>query len=125
MSNDSRVPAGVPTGGQFTANSKSEAEASLSADTVGSQDQFDARYTLQGGPDADLLGEDQLAGAEADRIWTVVDTDGTMYVVAGTHRVNRLGYVISEQPWTDAAEEYYWGESPAEEMTRLFEDASN
>lgn len=125
MSNDSRVPSGVPTGGQFAASNKSESEAILSAHTVGSQDEFDARYTLQGDLDGDLLDEDQLAGAEANHIWTVLDTDGTMYVVAGTHMVNRLGYVLSEQPWTDESEEYYWGESPAEEMTRLFEDASN
>ena len=40
-------------------------------------------------------------------IWTIVDTDGDdLLVIAGFHFVNRLGYLITDEPWEDEHEEY-------------------
>ena len=36
--------------------------------------------------------------------WTVIDCDGRLYLSAGFHFVNRLGYVRCEGPWTSADE---------------------
>lgn len=32
-------------------------------------------------------------------IWTVLDCDGKLYVTAGIHYVNRLGYVVTKNAW--------------------------
>jgi hypothetical protein len=33
--------------------------------------------------------------------WTYVDEDGEGYILAGWHFINRIGYFITEKPWTD------------------------
>ncbi|QNI21178.1 hypothetical protein CZP2022_82 [Vibrio phage C-ZP2022] len=33
--------------------------------------------------------------------WTIVDTEEDLVVVPGIHRVNVMGYVFTEQPWTN------------------------
>jgi hypothetical protein len=33
------------------------------------------------------------------KVWTIVDCEGKLYVVAGCHFVNRLNYIITELPW--------------------------
>lgn len=40
------------------------------------------------------------------KIWTILECDGSLFVSAGYHRVNRLGYLISEQEWESETEEY-------------------
>ncbi len=36
-----------------------------------------------------------------NHVWTWVDgVDGT-YIVAGRNRVNRIGYFVTEEPWSD------------------------
>ena len=35
------------------------------------------------------------------RIWTLVDCDGKLYVTSGYHFVNRMGYFITELPFTE------------------------
>jgi hypothetical protein len=37
-------------------------------------------------------------------VWTYVDGDESSLLVAGYHYVNRLGYYITEVPWTDENE---------------------
>lgn len=34
-------------------------------------------------------------------VWTWVDTDEGTAIVAGFHYVNRIGYFITENPWSD------------------------
>jgi hypothetical protein len=36
-----------------------------------------------------------------DRLWTFVDVDDGQAIVTGLHMVNRVGYVVTERPWTD------------------------
>ena len=44
-----------------------------------------------------------------NRLWTCMDNDyGTPIVVAGWHYINRIGYIITEIPWTDAEETYQY-----------------
>lgn len=37
----------------------------------------------------------------SQKIWTWVESDNGTYLVAGFTFVNRLGYFITEKPWTD------------------------
>lgn len=40
--------------------------------------------------------------SEPDRVWTLVESDsGKWYVSQGFHRVNRVGYLISELPYDE------------------------
>lgn len=34
-----------------------------------------------------------------NRLWTVLDCDGKLYISAGRHFVNRMHYVITEEPY--------------------------
>lgn len=41
-----------------------------------------------------------LIAAGDDRIWTVIDGDeGDTVIVSGRHFVNRVGHIITEEPW--------------------------
>lgn len=55
--------------------------------------------------DGGLFDFDAVRDMPADRVWTIVesgdDMDGNWYAIPGLHYVNRLGYVITEQPWVD------------------------
>ena len=43
-----------------------------------------------------------VANARKNCVWTVIGGgDDKMYVAAGNHLVNRLGYLITEVPWTE------------------------
>lgn len=45
---------------------------------------------------------DYLKGIPANRIWTVMDNDdGDPCISSGMTFVNRLGYIVTEQPWTE------------------------
>lgn len=35
-------------------------------------------------------------------VWTLLSVDGSEIIVAGFHRVNREGYVITENSWSNA-----------------------
>lgn len=38
---------------------------------------------------------------EKNKVWTLVEVDGILYLIPGFHVVNRLNYIITKQPWTD------------------------
>jgi hypothetical protein len=40
------------------------------------------------------------------KVWTIIEADGDMYISAGYHFVNRIGYFITEQEWENETEEY-------------------
>ena len=69
-----------------------------------------------------IIQTDKEAGAEAakrglsdNHIWTIVDADGNLYAAAGYHRVNRIGYVLTEKPWVTGNEEAVWCEFEEDE----------
>jgi len=35
------------------------------------------------------------------KVWTILDCDGNLYIGAGYHHINRMGYLITEEEWTD------------------------
>ena len=63
---------------------------------------FERRYTPQYMPDGSLIRDTAPTNANPRHVWTVLDCDGKLYVNPGYHCVNRLGYVLTAQPWTDA-----------------------
>lgn len=42
-----------------------------------------------------------LDAADPNCVWTVVDGDGPAAIIAGRHMVNRIGYIVTEVPWTN------------------------
>lgn len=48
--------------------------------------------------------------APINYVWTIVDGDNgrDLYAAPGFHVVNRIGYVITERPWTDDIETAEW-----------------
>ena len=52
---------------------------------------------------ADLAMVNAVADARPNSVWTVVDGDnGHRFLSAGYHFVNRCGYFLTANPWTDA-----------------------
>jgi hypothetical protein len=42
-------------------------------------------------------------------VWTIIHSDGrsnALYVVAGWHLVNRVGYILTKENWSRETEEY-------------------
>ena len=48
------------------------------------------------------------AQKDITKVWTIVDVDGTLYVCAGFHFVNRFGYVITEESWENEDISFRW-----------------
>lgn len=68
-----------------------------------SWDEFAQRFQ----PELELetYGEDfqQVAAADRNKVWTMVDTDeGDVVLVSGLHYVNRINYLLSKVPHNDA-----------------------
>jgi len=42
-----------------------------------------------------------LRNADDKKVWTYVEGDEGLYLIPGLHFVNRLGYLITEKPYTD------------------------
>lgn len=36
-----------------------------------------------------------------EKVWTYVQADNDEYIVTGVHLVNRLGYFVTKEPWTE------------------------
>ena len=49
----------------------------------------------------------ELATDNSKKVWTLLETDGKQYVVAGYHFVNRLGYFVTEVEADNYLEEYF------------------
>ena len=43
---------------------------------------------------------------EKRRVWTMIDSNEGMYLIAGYHLVNRIYHVITNEAWIDEDEEY-------------------
>jgi len=54
----------------------------------------------------------EARGLSHKNVWTIIESgeDETLYVSAGFHLVNRLGYIVTEKPWETALEEGVWME---------------
>jgi len=76
------------------------------------EEEFDARYTTK---ENHITGEwfYETYGEEVEYIysldyryvWTYMsDDEGFICISAGRHLINRIGYVVTEQPWIDENE---------------------
>jgi hypothetical protein len=68
-----------------------------------SQDEFLEKYGLKSGDIVDY--EEDVKDLDYHFVWTLVDAEGESYLYPGFHLVNRLGYVVSDKPWTDEEDE--------------------
>jgi hypothetical protein len=57
-------------------------------------------------PDIDHVLRLANHSLEKRRVWTMIDSDEGMYIIAGYHLVNRIYYVITNEGWADEDEEY-------------------
>ena len=74
-----------------------------------SSDDFDDHYDPQMSPSGDLTWLDsEITGVPIERVWTLVEAEGNIYAVAGIHFVNRLGYVVTAEPWPGDDAEAEW-----------------
>ena len=71
-----------------------------------SWDVFERRFEPVTHDDGSLLWEfdDIPQPVDVQRLWTVLDCDGKLYLAAGSRYVNRIGYVLTRQPWRKADE---------------------
>ena len=49
---------------------------------------------------------EELKRTPVDRIWTMLDCDGKIYISPGWHYVNRMDYIITEVPWKEGQRDY-------------------
>ena len=42
----------------------------------------------------------------SNRIWTIIDEEDKLFFIAGYHIVNRLGYLVTDEEWSDEYETY-------------------
>jgi len=56
----------------------------------------------------ETYGNEELFVRSADpkTVWTIVEGDESLWVIAGFHLVNRLGYLITKSSWTSYSEIY-------------------
>lgn len=47
----------------------------------------------------------QQAEKNPKKVWTIVDADGELIIVAGWHFVNRMGYLVTEKEWESEEDE--------------------
>lgn len=66
--------------------------------------EFDERFTVVPTADGEAI-RDRMPGVDpkSRHLWTVVTADDgeTLCVVPGVHFVNREGYLLTEEEWTD------------------------
>lgn len=82
------------------------------------EDEFDAQFTVV--PDAggdDVRPNHQDIDPDSKHLWTIIDADGNLYAVTGRHFVNRLGYIVTEEAWTEEIEAVWHLFSDDEEDT--------
>jgi len=77
--------------------------------------EFEAEYETIDAPDGDTMWmyDDVVdQGIPVNRVWSVVEGENNSAVVCtGFHVVNMLGYIITDKPWDNEAENYIWWEA--------------
>ena len=71
---------------------------------------FEKNYSPEIREDGTILfetyGEDleRIMGTNSQQVWTLVDCDGKLVIVAGYHLVNRMNYLVTKNQWRDGTE---------------------
>ncbi|WP_314191963.1 hypothetical protein [uncultured Arthrobacter sp.] len=75
--------------------------------------EFDSRFTVVPDPVTGdtIRPSDQGLDRDSRNLWTIVEGDdgGNLYAVSGWHFVNRVGYILTEEAWTEEAEAVWCG----------------
>ena len=84
-----------------------------------SEDDFWEVWGVQHAADGEPFDYRQARGYPVEHVWTIVesgdDMNETWYAMPGLHYVNRLGYVVTEQPWVEyTLDAIYFGVPTAE-----------
>jgi hypothetical protein len=87
------------------------------------EDEFDAQFTVVLGADAESVRDDyQGIDPDSKHLWTIVDAAGSLYAVTGVHFVNLIGYLVTEEAWTEDTEAVWHLCSEDEEDTEDTDD---
>lgn len=71
-----------------------------------SERDFDEVWGVYLKPSGDLFEFKDVRDQEPHHVWTIVETgddrDGNWYALPGFHIVNKLGYVMTQVPWSNS-----------------------
>ncbi len=71
-----------------------------------SEREFEEVWGVYLKPSGDLFQLDDARDQSPEHVWTIVDsgddTDDNWYAQPGFHVVNKLGYVMTRKPWSNA-----------------------
>ena len=82
-----------------------------------SESDWSERFSLVASPGGEPVWEhDETLATPTERVWTIISTceDDGLYVTPGYRYVNRLGYVVTTNPWPDLHCQGVWAEPTAE-----------
>jgi len=71
---------------------------------------FEKNYSPEIREDGTILFEtygkdlERIMGTNSQHVWTLVDCDGKLVIVAGYHLVNRMNYLVTKNQWRDGTE---------------------
>jgi hypothetical protein len=69
------------------------------------EDEFDKLFTPVPDATGEIVRPDETGlDLHSTKLWTIIDADGSLYALSGSHRVNRIGYLITEEDWTEPTE---------------------
>lgn len=60
------------------------------------------------GDDVEIGFHDEVDEETLHRVWTVLDAEGELAIAPGRHYVNRLSYILTNEPWSDEDLETEW-----------------
>ncbi|MET0885369.1 MAG: hypothetical protein ABWX92_02870 [Mycetocola sp.] len=74
------------------------------------EDEFDAQFTVVLDAAGDSIrNSDEGLDRSSTKLWTIVDPgNGSLYALSGWHYVNRFGYIVTEEDWTEPTEGVWW-----------------
>lgn len=70
-----------------------------------SEEEFEAEFSPYKKDSGDLYDFEDVARLDPELVWTIVesgdDEDDNWYAAPGFHVINKMGYVVSDTPWTE------------------------
>ncbi|KIA72670.1 hypothetical protein ANMWB30_24380 [Arthrobacter sp. MWB30] len=71
--------------------------------------EFDTRFTPVPNNEGDVVRPDHHGySRDSKHLWTIVEAESALYAITGWHLVNRVGYLITEQPWEEETEAVWY-----------------
>lgn len=93
---------------------------------ISESDFMDTYNPIQTGREGEFMLDDyheavqfaEARGHSSNHVWSIIESgdgdDDSLYVSAGYHLVNRLGYIVTEKPWETGIEDGIWMEDDFE-----------